>query len=525
MKKTFLYILLSGTVAMTACKKNFLEREPLDGYSESSLWGSDKDALAAINGCYKDWESGLHLIYLDCGSDNAYNPYPWEGYTVLGSGNLTPNDVGDQRWSYTVVQKCNWFLAGVEQAKMDDKLRARLKGEARFLRAYQYFILTQLYGDVPLITANITPAEANKSTRTPKAEVVKFIMDELTAIVPDLPASYTGSDVGRITSGAALALKARMALFTKQYDVCITACNDIVKTGTYKLYPVYGDLFRIQHKNNSEIILDVQYKENDVPFESLGVMPPGSAGGWCSIDPLQALVDAYEMKNGKTIDDATSGYDEDNPYTNRDPRLAATVIYPGAMYNGSYYNPINEASSDYYAPYGNSKSGYLVRKFTTDLNDYADMWNVGLNIIAIRYAEVLLSLAEAKIELNQLDNTMYDALDAVRTRAGMPVVDRAVYNSQTKLRELVRRERRVELAMEGLRWFDIQRWEIGDKVMKGTVYGARLGNVDATTGKLTLGKDRILVEQRTFDIKKNYLWPIPQSERDINPGLTQNPLY
>lgn len=313
-----------------------------------------------------------------------------------------------------------------------------------------------------------------------------------------------------------------MALFTKQYDVCIT---DIIAAGIYKLYPVYGDLFRIQHKNNSEVILDVQYKENDVPFESLGVMPPGSSGGRCSIDPLQGLVDAYEMKNGKTIDDGTSGYNRNDPYNNRDPRLAATVIYPGAMYNGSYYNPIDSTSSDFYFPYGNSKTGYLVRKFTTDLSDYADMWNAGLNIIAIRYAEVLLSLAEAKIELNQLDNTMYNALDAVRTRAGMPVVDRTVYATQAKLRELVRRERRVELAMEGLRWFDVQRWEIGDKVMKGTMHGARLGKVDAATGKLTLREDSILVEQRTFDVKKNYLWPIPQAERDINPGLTQNPLY
>ena len=153
------------------------------------------------------------------------------------------------------------------------------------------------------------------------------------------------------------------------------------------------------------------------------------------------------------------------------------------------------------------------------------MWNTGLNIPVIRYAEVLLMYAEAKVENGEIDNSVYDALDQVRERAGMPVVDRVAYASQPDLRELVRRERRVELALEGLRWFDVQRWKIAEEVMDGPVYGSRLGTVDPDTGELDLNDDRILSEQRSFDESKNYLWPIPQSQIDINKNLTQNSGY
>lgn len=133
--------------------------------------------------------------------------------------------------------------------------------------------------------------------------------------------------------------------------------------------------------------------------------------------------------------------------------------------------------------------------------------------------------AESKIEQNQIDASVYDALNAVRTRAGMPEVDQSIYNSQAKMRDLVRRERRVELAMEGLRWFDICRWKIGEEVMPGQVYGALLGTVDPETGALNLTDERIKVEVRLFDPAKNYLWPIPQSVIDATPAIVQNPGY
>lgn len=525
MKRNILYIILFAALLQSACKKDFLDRKPLDAYNNDLLWGSQGDAAAALNGCYKGWEGDYALLYMDAVSDNMYSQYYWEGYTDYGNGSITPaNTNASSRWSYTTIQKCNWFLDNIDKTPMDEALKTRYKSEARFLRAYQYFTMTQLYGDVPFVKDTVGRDEANTISRTPAVEIRKFVTDELEAIAPLLPVSYTGSDVGRITQGAALSLKARMELYDKNYAACIVDCKKVMGLG-YDLYKNYQDLFRIQNENNKEVILDVQYKENDYPNSDIGIMPSSSFGGWGSLDPTQALVDAYEMKNGKMINEAGSGYDENEPYTDRDPRLTATIVCPGQLYQGTYYNSIQSTSGDYYNGDNNSKTAYIPKKFTSNLGDFADMWNTGLNMIVIRYAEVLLTYAEAQIESGIIDNTVYAAIDSVRSRAGMPLVDRTIYSSVDKMRTLVRRERRVELALEGLRWYDVQRWKIGTEVRSGTVYGARLGAVNDTTGKLTLSGDHVIVEQRTFLPNRDYLWPVPQKERDINKNLSQNPGY
>ncbi len=148
-----------------------------------------------------------------------------------------------------------------------------------------------------------------------------------------------------------------------------------------------------------------------------------------------------------------------------------------------------------------------------------------MNVILIRYSEVLLTYAEAMIEKGVIDNTVYDAIDEVRKRAGLPVTDRAVYAGQAKMRELVRRERRVELALEGLRWYDVKRWKIAPQVQNGKLYGMRTGSVDPVTGKVTLTGPNVEVENRVFDASKNYVWPVPQKEIDVNKNLKQNPNY
>lgn len=523
-RKNFIILTaISAGALLSACNKDFLERTPLDAYSNNVLWKTESDALAALNGCYKDWEDAENLIYMDCVSDNAYNQYFWEGFTAHGNGDATPSDPdAKNRFTYTTIQKCNNFLENVDQVKMDDAKKNRMKAEARFLRAYKYFTLTQLYGDVPLVTKTVTMDEANTIKQAPQAEVRQFILDELAAIAPQL--EVTAADKGRATRGAALALRARLELFMAKYDDAIADAQKVMQLG-YQLYPVYSDLFRIQHENNSEVILDLQYMENTLSNGWLGIMPSSGYGGWGSISPTQELVDAYEMKNGKLITEAGSGYDAANPYTNRDPRLQASIVVPGQQYGGKFYDPIDPESGDYYQGDNNAKTGYLFRKFTYNLNDFADMWNTGQNAIFIRYAEVLLTYAEAKIEKGQIDQSVYDAINDVRIRAGMPDVDQAVYTGQAKMRELVRRERRVELALEGMRWYDIQRWKIGDLVRKGAIHGVRPGKVDPNTGALTLTGTNVVVETRKFDASKNYLWPIPQKEIDVNKNLKQNPNY
>lgn len=531
MKKTYIYILFA--LSFFSCKKGFLDREPLDAYSNKSLWSSEKDVITALNGCYNGWEDIYNIFYLDCASDNAYNQYPWEGYTALGSGIASPSD-GDVavRWNFSVVQKCNWFLENLESFTGSIDLKDRYISEVRFLRAYQFFIMSQLYGDVPLVLKNITTEEANKLPRDKKDDVTAFILKELGEIAPLLPESYDQSDVGRITKGAALALKARVELYNKKYKDAIADYKTIMGM-SYSLFPSYVDLFRINNENNQEVILDIQYIKDKYSNWVVGVMPSNGAGGWSSIDPLQELVDAYEMKNGKTIHESGSGYNENDPYTNRDPRLTATIQCSGqSSYSGGIFNSLDEKingqnNADYFMAGNNtSPTGYVVKKYISNLSDYDDVWNNGLNAIVIRYAEVLLSYAEAMIEENQIDNSVYDAINKVRKRAGMPEVNRAVYNNQAKLRELVRRERRVELAMEGLRFFDVQRWQIGKEVMNKTVYGTRPGSVNMTTGAIKFSSpDYTTIETRIF-ADKNYLWPIPQKDVDVHKDPSyQNPGY
>lgn len=549
MKKILILNILIISLLFTACKKDFLNRVPQDAYTNASLWTDANDATAALAGVYNGqgwsysdngngWADATWIVYLDCASDNAYSQYPWEGFQGYGNGTATPASVGvtnASAYNYTAITRCNFFLANIGATPMDDTLKANMIAQVRFIRAYEYSIMTQLYGDVPLVTTVLTPAQSLVSVRAPKATVVKFILSELAAAAPNLAVANNSGD-GHITKGAALALKARVELYNADYADCITDCQAVMKLG-YALYPSYTDLFRmVSQNNNPEIIASAQYVENPSANSNgvLGVMPSNSSGGWSSIDPLQSLVDSYEMANGKLITDPASGYDPTNPYANRDPRLAATILYPGEPFyqaggavgvlskSVTYYDPLDASSPDYYASGNNtSPTGYVVKKYTSNLSDFDNLFQSGLNMTVIRYAEVLLTDAEAKIESGKIDGTVYSDINAVRNRAGMPAVDQSVYNDQTSLRALVRNERRVEFAFEGLRFFDIQRWQIGTQVMTGPVYGAKTGTVDATTGKYTITGAALQAETRVFTTK-NYLWPIPQTERDIDKQITQN---
>ncbi len=520
-------IILSGLLAVLACScKDYLDLQPLNQYSETTLWTGVNDAVAACNACYSQFEDGQWVTYMDVASDNGHNPYPWEGWQEFGNMQLLTANTYGPKFNFTTITQCNWFLENIDKAPIDETLSARLKGEVRFIRAYEYFERSQLYGDFPLVTKMLTTEEANAVEMTPKADIVQFILTELEAIIPDLPKTYEESDQGRITRGAAWALKARVELFNEKYAESAVSSQNVMDLGVYSLFPNYQDLFRITNENNSEIILDREYLGTD-PKLTLGVMvlvpedAPG--GGWSSVNITQALVDTYEMSNGKTIDDPTSGYDIDHPFLNRDPRLLQTIIVPGAQYAGIIFNPMDPNSLDYWPTY--NYTGYVGQKYTHYLSDFTDIYNTGLNIPLIRYAEVLLTYAEAKIELNQIDNSVYDAIDQVRLRAGLPAVDHSKYSTQEQMRELVRRERRVELALEGLRWYDIQRWKIGEQVMNGPVYGLRFSNID-TEGNVTYtSTEHAKIEDRVFNPAKNYLWPVPQRQLDIGKNLRQNPGY
>src|SRR5579859_1715054 len=279
MRKSLLIYTIPCLIGFTSCKKNFLDRQPTYALSNSTLFTDSTDVIAAINGCYSGWNNpnvsgnqgwadAYNVLYMDACSDNVFSQYPWEGFQAYGNGSATPGGVvpngnGDNLWSYVTIQKCNWFLQNVDKAPVSSSLKLRTSAEARFIRAYQYFLMSQLYGDIPLVTVPLTTAQADTCSRTSKAAVTAFMLSELGAIAPNLPQSYGGPDIGRITKGAALSLKARIELYNQDYADCIADCQQVMQLG-YSLYPSYTNLFRQQFMNasdNHEVICEVMYME------------------------------------------------------------------------------------------------------------------------------------------------------------------------------------------------------------------------------------------------------------------------
>lgn len=524
--------LLALTAILASCSNDFLDTAPKDALSPVTFWKTQKDLDLALTGCYNGFQSGTGLIYRECGSDNAYNNFPWEGWTNIGNGKLSAADPGSSYYNFVTINRCNEFLANADNATVvPEETRNIYKAQVRFIRAYRYYLMTVNYGDVPLIETNFETPEEAKVERTPQAQVRSFIEKELTDIINILPASYSAGEFGKATKGAAQALLMRYYLYFKEYDKALSTAKSI--TG-YELNPSFEGLFDPANEVNPEVILSAQYV-SDLYRVNFTPYLPNSRGGWSSVVPTQSLVDAFEMADGKTIAEAqaTGEYNPANPYVNRDPRLRASIVYPGQIFGGKVYRSVEEGDNDYFSKADNaSKTGYNFKKYTLfyDLNPEAQYWNMGNDFYIFRYAEVLLTIAEAKIELGQIDDEMYNAIDAVRVRAGMPKVDRVKYASQASLRDLLRNERRVEFAMEGLRRDDIIRWDIAKIVLNGDLMGSRKGTVLDTKQpngdhNVSLTLPANLIETRTFETPKNNLLPIPQSAIDRNPKLSQNPEY
>lgn len=525
MKKYIYFIALS--LILSACS-DFLDREPQDTLPPSIFWKTEADAKLALTGCYRGYEDTWAVMYRDCGSDNAYNYHRHEGWQAIGDGTMSPGDPGSSTFNYMTIRKCNEFLENIDNVHFNNQeLKKNYAAEIRFIRAYRYFIMTQTYGDVPLVTQTyVTPAEAILP-RTPRAEVEDFIITELQSLIPDLADNVPS---GRVSKSGGQALLMRMYLFKKMYNEAIETAKSI--TG-HQLFPNYDGVFKLENKGNIESILEYDHLQNDLSMD-LTPFLPNSNGGWSSVVPIQSLVDSYETIDGLTIEEAKEigKYDEKNPFVDRDPRLRFTIIYPGQLWEGAVFSSINTGDKDHPLKENNAtKSGYNFKKYFDGLDQFPsrNFWNTSRSMILFRYAEVLLTIAEAKIELNQLDEEMYSSLDQVRERAGLPKVDRGKYNNQIKLRDLLRRERRVEFAFEGLRRWDIIRWEIANDVMNGDALGAKQGQILDDTypngdHKLNLDGTHFYIETRKFDSKNN-LNPIPQTAIDKNSKLTQNPGY
>jgi hypothetical protein len=513
--------LLAMALLLPNCQKDLLETVPNDRISTGIFWKTDQDATLGANAVYIYLtENANHYLSWDGMSDIGYthSPQSPESFILQGQFDALNGRVSDD-WDkgFAGIHAANSFLANVDKVETKNPaLISRLKGEVRTLRAYFYIRLAFLFGDVPLVTTEISLDESKNLTRTPVAQIWDFIEQELTESADLLPVKQT--DIGRITKGAALGLKARAMLYAGRYQDAADAAQAVMDLNTYHLYPSYKNLFSYPAENNSEVILDIQFIKDTYSNNAFATLAPKSNNGNSIYVPTKNLVDAYEMSNGDSIGDPASGFDPHNPYVDRDPRLKYSVFVPGdSLPNGSIFNPKPDSQTGdaVYSTFVVSPTGFNMRKYVNK-DDLSAPGNCGINLILMRYAEVLLTYAEAKTELNQVDASVYDAVNQVRQRPDVNMPAIATGKTQEEMRTIIRHERMVELAFEGLRYFDILRWRIAENVMPGKVYGMTYedNNGDLQTVEVT-GWTNLFSS-------RNYLWPIPQNELDLNPGLGQN---
>lgn len=554
MKSLKKYIFAGVALTLMASCSDFLDTLPSDALTPETTWKTEQDAQKFLIGCYDGWEKGEELLYMDCASDFGYNNFQWEGYKDFGNGTLSQANPGTNFYDYTIIRRCNTLLENIDKiAFSDEKVKKDLIAQARVIRAYRYFKMNWLYGGVAQI-GNYGSAQEAQVERATEAQIREFIhteLDECTSDLSEKPAAR-----GRIAQGAALAIRMREALYYGDWQVAKEKAQAIIdlskKNGN--LYELekgadgYSRLFQVAGQDSKEIILAVQYINSTKPLGVIGQMYNNGDGGWSSIVPTYQLIDTYEMKSGLTITESGSGYDPAHPFKNRDPRLALTVIYPGADYikadgTKAVFNTLDKtvdgsANANFMTAADNaSKTGLTWNKYLGPITQYADIWKSNACPIVFRYAEVLLTWAEAENELNGPSEDVYAKIDEVRTRVGMPKVDRNKYNSKETLRELIWRERGVEFAGEGIRRADILRWKTSDgkmlaeKVLNVTLE-RRVGTVDMKgsdpESRATIKQDASAadkkIEDRKFE-KKNRHFPFGQEVLDKNPKLTQNEGY
>jgi hypothetical protein len=574
MKKINLIILAFSMVLILSCNKDYLNRFPESDPNSATYYTTADQLTLAVNAAY------LNLVYQQDGfpyqmqlegtSDLVWQRPATDAQTI-GLGQHTSNTTMIRTiWtqSYIGIGRCNALLENMIKAKSVTTAAqySRIEGEAKFLRAYYYGTLISLYGDVPLVVKSM-PTEESYLARTPKAEVLNAIFSDLDSAAAKLPLSYTGTDIGRATKTSALAFKSRIALYNAKWDVAAAASKAVIDLGYHALYPNYRNLFMYVGENSKESIFAFDYKltirTNAAPQNNQA----RNSSGYSGLIPTRALADSYECTDGLTIDKSTL-YSTADPFKNRDPRMRQTLLGDGDTWFGAggitfnmTFHPDSTTCSRYTPSFAkipnlevtnafSSYSGFIMKKYL-DPQDIAVPNQSELAFMLIRYAEVLLNYAEAKIELNQIDASVLDAINLVRARGyGVAATQTTLYpaiktTNQTELRAIVRRERKIELAGEGLRVFDIRRWNIAEKVMNGILFGKAMNKAiyyslpkptldensspdytSFTSLLSVVGNFKIMDNPRVFK-SNNLLWPIPQAELDVNknPGFKQNPGY
>lgn len=482
---------------------SMLDLNPSDQYSANTFWKTQEHAQAGLSGCYNalyPYYKGQGPLFFefDMITSNAMAYNEANGTDAISKGVHTPTSMlVAYLWksAYTGIGRTNTFMDKIDAVKMDDKLKERIKGEALFLRAFYYQSLVDKFGGVPLILSAPNAQQATLPRNT-KEEVVNQILEDLSTAATLLPNSYSGSDLGRISKGAALSLKARVLLYNQRWEQAASTAQQTMDLNQYDLFDNYRSFFSAGNKYNKEVIFNVEFHTPDFTTNYDHDMYVLNRPA-----PLKELVDKYLMIDGKSISESPL-FDPAKPYENRDPRLHQSIRCVGYMYNGKITQPSDVVTT-----------GFGNKKYTTYQDDVSipviDQNKSNFNPIVIRFAEILLTYAEARNEDLGPDQSVYDALNKIRSRTSVNMPNVPIGLTKEQMRNVIRLERRIELAMEGLYYSDILRWKTAQIENKALVHNA--------TG--------IAIASRSFDPERDYLWPIPHNQTVLNPNLAQNPKW
>lgn len=542
MRRVKIITIILIVVTTLGCSKK-LEQYPTDAFAAGNFWNTESDALIALAGMYRggitygtntvpnDWWTYFGSVFLEYATDNAYDRRGDNStFNRLTDGTLlSDNNVIKGYWdgSYKRITICNDFLENIERVNMAADKTARMAAEGRFLRATQYFYLSQYWGAVPLVTSTLTPDEANNVSKASKADIVNFVVDELQAAVPNLPTqgALGAAEGGRASRQAALAFLGRILLSEKRFEEAAAAYKQLIDLGDNIIDPDYAGLFTTANEDSPEIIFSVQYLAgqagNGLPQHAY----PAVSGGWHIYNPLESLAIEYGFDDGTDFSYDDPRFDTHDMGANRDPRFRYIFLWDGSTFGGRRYvcHPDSTNSVDQltYSKQA-TRTGYGLRKFFDESFNGNLISDYGGNIPVVRYAEVLLSYLEAELEAGvPISQPLLDAtINQVRGRASVnlpPITE----TDPDALRPILRRERRIELAFEGHRLWDLLRWGIAGEVLSGDFWGASFPDSEryATTSKKLDPQFRWYVTSKNFRVGTDEFWPIPQAEVNINPNL------
>lgn len=490
---------------------------------------------------------------LDAATDDAIHVYKSSAIQYFINGTWSANRLVDDVWSnyYTAIRSANLYLKEAEGQEFEDwehsknyedmmKTYRNFPYEVRFLRAFYYFELIKRYHNVPLVTTVLTQEEVNEVIPESCEKVAQFIMQECAEIAPILPVSYKSGfadkETGRITRGAALALKARVALYmasplfsaddTDKWKKAAKAAYEIIGSASELGYSLdkFANLFGAANNTSTEVILARSTGENG-DFEKAN-FPMGVEGGKTSTCPTQNLVDAFEMKSSGNEFDWNDPIMKANPYADRDPRLAMTVVYNNMEWPAAKKVEIWEGGANGLPLANATTTGYYLRKYVNKDISFASGSTVTKkhhNWILFRYAEVLLNYAEAMANAYGPDvagdetcpMTAREAVNLVRNRSDVKMPAFPTGMSKEDFIKRLKNERRVELAFEGHRFWDIRRWK--DLSKTANIYRVK---IEKTGDSFNYAK--LLHETRTIT-DNLYFYPISNTEKYKNPNLGQNP--